>query len=145
MLGRDYPAENCSIARALEVVGERWSLLILRDSLFRGMTQYSEFEESLGLASNVLANRLARFVTEGLLVHDGNRYRPTQMALDLAPVLLALTQWGDAWAAPDGAPVIYHATDKGTLRVEILDEGGHPTDPRLTEIVALPGPGSRST
>jgi DNA-binding HxlR family transcriptional regulator len=144
MLGRDYPAENCSIARALEVVGERWSLLILRDSLFRGMSQYSEFEESLGLASNVLANRLTRFVTEGLFVQDGNRYRPTQKARDLAPALLALTQWGDTWAAPDGAPVIYHATDMDTLRVEIVDESGRPTDPRLVQISARPGPGSRS-
>jgi DNA-binding HxlR family transcriptional regulator len=144
MLGRDYPAENCSIARALEVVGERWSLLILRDALFRGMSQYSEFEESLGLASNVLASRLARFVTDGLFVQDSNRYLPTQKARDLVPALLALTQWGDTWTAPDGAPVIYHATDKGALRVEILDEGGHPIDPRLAEIGVRPGPGSRS-
>ena len=144
MLGREYPWENCSIARALEIVGERWSLLILRDALLRGMTQFSEFEASLGIASNVLASRLSRFVAEGLLLQGGNRYRPTVKALDLVPVLLALTQWGDTWAAPNGAPVVYQTTGTGPLRVEILGGDGHPIDPRQTEVIAGPGPGSRS-
>jgi DNA-binding HxlR family transcriptional regulator len=143
MLHRDYPDENCSIARALEIAGERWSLLILRDSLFRQLTLFSEFEQSLGVASNVLANRLARFVAEGLFVLDGNHYRPTSKARDLAPALLALTQWGDTWAGPHGAPVIYHAADGRTLRVQIVDADGHPVEAR-SEIMATPGPGSRS-
>ncbi len=96
------------------------------------------------MASNVLASRLANFVADGLFVHDGNQYRPTVKALDLIPALIALTQWGDSWAAPDGAPVIYHATDRGPLRVELLDAGGRSFDCRQTEVIARPGPGSRS-
>jgi len=64
MLGRGYPEENCSIARAREMLGERWSLLIMRDALFRGMSRFSEFQRSLEVATNVLADRLARFVDE---------------------------------------------------------------------------------
>ena len=55
MLGRDYTGQNCSIARTLELVGERWSLLIIRDALFAGLTRFSEFQRSLGIAPNVLA------------------------------------------------------------------------------------------
>jgi DNA-binding HxlR family transcriptional regulator len=86
MLGTTYEKQNCSAARALEVVGERWSLLILRDALFRGMTRFSEFERSLGLAPNVLAKRLEGFVASGLLEKstDGgdhvDRYRPPRKA-----------------------------------------------------------------
>src|SRR5437867_12633855 len=67
VLGRTYEGQNCSAARALEVVGERWSLLIMRDALFRGMTRFSDFQRSLGLASNVLAKRLDGFVENGVM------------------------------------------------------------------------------
>jgi DNA-binding HxlR family transcriptional regulator len=60
MLGRTYENENCSAARALEVVGERWSLLIVRDAICRGTTKFSEFQRNLGLAPNILASRLGR-------------------------------------------------------------------------------------
>ena len=67
MLGRTYDGQDCSAARTLELVGERWSLLIIRDALFAGMTRFSEFERSLGIAPNVLAARLAWFVEAGLV------------------------------------------------------------------------------
>ena len=67
VLGRTYEGQNCSAARALEVVGERWSLLIMRDALFRGTTRFSDFQRSLGLASNVLAKRLDGFVENGVM------------------------------------------------------------------------------
>ena len=89
MLGRTYEGQNCSIARALECVGERWTLLIIRDALFRDMTRFSEFERSLGVAPNILASRLQRLVDDGLMMVDGKgtdarRYRLTAKGGDLA-------------------------------------------------------------
>jgi DNA-binding HxlR family transcriptional regulator len=127
VLGRTYNDENCSAARALEVAGERWSLLILRDSIFRGLTRFSEFERSLGLATNVLASRLDRFVAEGLMElvptsdqSDQLEYRITQKGLDFEKVLVALTAWGDKWSAPDGPPIQYHHADcGGPINIEL--------------------------
>jgi DNA-binding HxlR family transcriptional regulator len=67
MLGRLYEGQDCSAARALELVGERWSLLILRDAMFRGYTRYGQFQKSLGIASNILAKRLEDFVAAGIM------------------------------------------------------------------------------
>jgi DNA-binding HxlR family transcriptional regulator len=112
MLGNCYDRENCSAARALEVAGERWSLLILRNAAFGGMTRFSEFEKALRIAPNILAARLERFVEEGLMtVAPGSaghqEYHLTEKGMDFKPVIVALTQWGDRWAAPDGAPIVY--------------------------------------
>ena len=144
MLGRDYPGENCSIARALELFGDRWSMLILRDALFRGFSRYSEFQQSLDIATNVLAERLARFVEAGLLELDDGSYRPTAKARDVTPALIALTAWGDAWAAPHGAPIIYRTEADRDVHLEIRDQRGrHITSGEA--IIARPGPGSRRT
>jgi len=67
MLGRTYESQNCSVARSLELIGERWSLLILRDAIFAGATRFGDFQRSLGLASNILTTRLDRFVETGLM------------------------------------------------------------------------------
>jgi DNA-binding HxlR family transcriptional regulator len=114
MLGRLYENQICSAARALEVVGERWSLLILRDALFRGFVRFSDFQKSLGLAPNILASRLDGFVGAGLMEARPSPIKPehreyvlTPKGLDFKPVVLALTAWGDRWAAPDGAPVVF--------------------------------------
>lgn len=120
MLGKTYERENCSAARALEQVGERWSLLIIRDALFRGRRQFGEFQRSLGLASNVLATRLDGFVVAGIMErrsyssHKGHyEYLLTDKGRDLAPVVIALTAWGDRWAAPNGPPIRYRHRDCG--------------------------------
>jgi DNA-binding HxlR family transcriptional regulator len=120
MLGKTYERENCSAARALEHVGERWSLLIIRDALFRGRRQFAEFQRSLGLASNVLATRLDAFVAAGIMERrtysshaDHYEYVLTDKGRDLAPVVIALTAWGDRWAAPDGPPIFYRHRDCG--------------------------------
>jgi DNA-binding HxlR family transcriptional regulator len=110
MLGTTYDNQNCSAARALELVGERWSLLILRDAMFRGMSRFSQFERSLGVAPNVLAKRLEALVASGLLTKDADssaaeHYRMTAKGLSVKPVIVALTAWGDQWAAPQGPPV----------------------------------------
>lgn len=112
MLGRTYDREICSAARALEIAGERWSLLILRNAMFAGMTRFTQFQDSLGIAPNVLASRLKHFVESGIMEMsdeggDGHEsYLLTPMGLDFKPVIMALVEWGDRWAAPEGPPIV---------------------------------------
>jgi DNA-binding HxlR family transcriptional regulator len=125
MLGRTYEREICSAARALEIAGERWSLLILRNAAFAGMTRFTAFQESLGIAPNVLTARLERFVEEGLMTATpaatGHpEYHLTAKGLDFKPVIMALTEWGDRWAAPDGAPIAFeHDQCGGRVRTHL--------------------------
>ena len=114
MLGRTYDQENCSAARALEVVGERWSLLIIRNAMLAGATRLTEIQRQLGIATNTLSSRLDRFVESGLMEtrpipgdHEVREYVLTTKGLDLLPVIVALSEWGDRWAAPDGPPILY--------------------------------------
>ena len=128
MLGRTYHREICSAARALEIAGERWSLLILRNAAFAGMTRFTDFQKSLGIAPNVLATRLEHFVEAGLLATSGGSqghqtYHLTEKGLDFKPVIIALTEWGDRWAAPDGPPIVYeHEGCGGHVRHELYCE-----------------------
>lgn len=102
---------NCSVGRALDVVGEKWSLLIVRDA-FNGVRRYEEFRRHIGLSEAVLADRLRKLTAAGILRAEPYRepgtrtrseYRLTPKGRDLWPVLLALKQWGDAHAAdPEG-------------------------------------------
>ena len=116
MLHRDYDGQTCSIARTLEVVGERWSLLVLREAL-AGTRRFDDFQSKLGIARNVLQTRLTRLVDEGVLERRLYQERPqryeyvlTPAGRDLLPVLIALMRWGDAHRAPDGPPtLIRHA------------------------------------
>ena len=96
---------QCSIAAALEAVGERWSLLILRGA-FNGLHHFEEFQTTLGIARNILSNRLVRLVENGILerVPDAAdrrkvSYRLTEKGRDLLPVLLSLRQWGERWVS----------------------------------------------
>jgi len=121
MLGRTYDDQVCSAARALEIVGERWTLLIVRDALFAGARRFSEFQTSLGIATNVLAKRLEGLVANGVLeprlleqLPGRYEYLLTEKGRDLAKVIVALTEWGDAWASPDGPPKVYRHADCGT-------------------------------
>jgi DNA-binding HxlR family transcriptional regulator len=118
MLGRTYDREVCSAARALEVAGERWSLLILRNAAFAGVTRFTDFQQRLGIAPNVLAARLELFVAEGLMTvapapTGYGEYRLTDKGLDFKPVIIALTEWGDRWAAPEGPPIRYQHDECG--------------------------------
>src|SRR3954454_16966254 len=103
VLNRDYEGQNCSIARALEVVGERWTLLIIRD-VFLGLRRFDVLQQSLGIARNVLADRLNRLVEEGVLerVRYSERperfeYRLTRKGRELNIALTGLRQWGDKY------------------------------------------------
>ena len=109
MLRRDYPALDCSVAKALEVIGERWSLLIVR-GVMHGNRRFGEMQESLGIARNVLSARLQRLVDEEILERRAYQESPpryeyflTQKGLDLWPALIALLHWGERYSpAPDG-------------------------------------------
>jgi DNA-binding HxlR family transcriptional regulator len=116
MLPRTYESQNCSIARALEVLGDRWTLLIIRDAFLR-VRRFEDFQRDLGVARNVLADRLGRLVDEGILKRvryqerpERYEYRLTEKGVDLWPVTMALMHWGDRHYAPDeGRPrVIRH-------------------------------------
>ena len=102
---------NCSVAQCLEVVGEWWTLLIVRDALF-GVRRFDDFQARLGISRNVLNQRLSRLVDEGVLERVAYQdhppryeYRPTAKGVDLWTVVDAMRRWGDRWAAPDGPPV----------------------------------------
>ena len=130
MLGRAYPGQNCSIARTLEVVGERWTLLILRDA-FLGVTRFDAFREHLGIAGNVLQTRLTTLTGEGLLERRAYQDRPprfeyvlTDAGRDLLPVIIALLRWGDAHRAPDGPPtLVLHAGCGGAISPALVCDG----------------------
>jgi len=141
----DFGAMPCSIARTLAVIGEPWTPLILRDVVF-GLTKFDELQRDLGVATNILADRLTTLVEHGLLTREPYRTRPvryryelTEKGTDVVPVLLALLRWGDRWAAdPAGPPVtvVHH-------------DCGAPTEPTLTCSVCgrplqLPALGARS-
>jgi DNA-binding HxlR family transcriptional regulator len=94
---------DCSVARAMEVVGERWTFLVLREA-FSGVRRFEDMQRDLGIARNVLADRLGRLVEHGVLVRRPyqdrplrHEYRLTPMGLDLYPALVGLLQWGDRW------------------------------------------------
>lgn len=139
---------NCSIARSLEIVGEWWTPLILRDA-FLGVTRFDEFQERLGIARNVLATRLDRLVEAGVMerrsYEEARRrydYVLTPKGRALWPVLEALRQWGDEWVlGPGREPVqLLHTTCGARTRAEMAC--GHCGERlRPGEIRPVPGPG----
>ncbi|MDM7854560.1 winged helix-turn-helix transcriptional regulator [Cellulomonas alba] len=141
MLGKTYDTQVCSIARSLELVGERWSLLIVRDALFAGVTRFADFQHNLGIASNVLASRLESFVASGVMERaDDADYVLTEKGRALAVALMALTEWGDAWATDAEPPILYaHAGCGGAVHVGAACDlhGPVPAD----DVVARVGPG----
>jgi DNA-binding HxlR family transcriptional regulator len=147
VLGSRYDSQVCSISRSLEVFGERWTLLIMRNALFAGSTRFVEFQRSLGIATNVLSARLAHLVEQGVLEHrqpgpgDAPEYHLTDKGRDLLPALVALTDWGDRWAAPEGAPVEYrHGPGAHAVHLSLVCDECGPLS-IATDVEALPGPG----
>jgi len=112
MLKNDYLGQDCSVARALEVVGERWTLLIVRE-LLRRPRRFLELKRLTGVAPNILTTRLERMAEMGIVEssavsdkRDWVEYRLTPKGRDLFPVVNALMAWGDRYAAPSGPPVV---------------------------------------
>ncbi|MCO5997439.1 winged helix-turn-helix transcriptional regulator [Actinoallomurus rhizosphaericola] len=151
MLHRTYDDQNCSIARALEIVGERWTLLIIRDA-FEGVRRFDDFQADLGVARNVLTDRLSRLCDEGILRRhryqerpDRYEYRLTRKGVGLWPAMMSLLLWGDQHYAEDGSPVVLtHRGCTGRLTPALTcSECGAAMGP--TDVEPRPGPGARPT
>jgi DNA-binding HxlR family transcriptional regulator len=148
VLPRTYDNQICSIARTLEVIGDRWTMLVIRDA-FAGVRRFEDFQRRLGCARNVLSDRLTRLVDDGLLEKrryqdrpERYEYRLTQKGIDLWPVVVSLMKWGDRHEPnPDGPPMIVrHRGGGGDLDDHfICTRCGEPVEPRTSE--AVPGPG----
>ena len=126
MQRKSFSAMPCPIARSLERVGEWWSILILRDA-FHGLTQFDQFQKSLGIAPNMLARRLNALVENGLLQRRRYSERPprdeyvlTERGRDFRPVLWALLAWGNKHFAPEGPSVVVVDAETGTEADPVL-------------------------
>lgn len=137
---------RCSIDRTLEVVGDRWSVLLVRNA-FRGSSRFAEFRDSLGIASDVLTARLRTLVDAGIMERRPYRdagarerfsYHLTPAGIDLLPVLGALQQWGDDHRpAPEGPPATFRsALDGAPVRVAFVD--GDDRVLPVTDVVNVP-------
>jgi DNA-binding HxlR family transcriptional regulator len=149
MLGNTYDTQVCSIARSLELIGERWTILIIRDA-FLGVRRFDDFQRSLGVARNVLQGRLEGLVENGILERvryqerpERFEYRLTEKGIDLWPVVVSLLSWGDKHVAPDGPAVIMeHRGCGGRVNDRrICDECGALLGPR--DVKARRGPAAK--
>ncbi|HWM86879.1 MAG TPA: helix-turn-helix domain-containing protein [Kofleriaceae bacterium] len=146
---RRFQGENCSIARALEVLGDWWTLLVVREA-FLGTRRFADFEANLPISKNVLTQRLSHLVEHGVLervdagVHGPRyEYELTRMGKDLVVVLTALRQWADRWVfGPGREPVLFcdRRTGRPIPRLLLRGEDGEPL--RAGEIEMRPGPGA---
>jgi DNA-binding HxlR family transcriptional regulator len=148
----DYDSANCAIGAAVGILGERPTFLLLREA-FNGVRRFDDMQRRTGMPRQVLSDRLARLVTEGLLRkvpyrESGQRrrdeYRLTAKGLDLYPVLVALMQWGDQYAVgPAGPQVLLRHRDCGEpVQVQLSCRAGHVLD-SAREVTPVPGPGAR--
>lgn len=142
--------EPCSVSKTLSVIGDRWTLLILRDC-FRKVRRFDDFQERLGIGRPVLADRLQKLVDNSVLMKAAYQDRPmryeyrlTQKGLDLYPVIMSMNRWGDRYMPEKkGPPLLYrHVTCGHTFElVQICSECGEELDPRGVHVEA--GPGAR--
>jgi DNA-binding HxlR family transcriptional regulator len=148
----DYDSANCAIGATVGVLGERPTFLVLREA-FNGVRRFEDMQRRTGMPRQVLSQRLARLVTEGLLrkvpyQESGQRrrteYRLTEKGLDLYPVLVALMEWGDTYAVgPPGPQVVLRHRDCGEpVRLQMSCAAGHVLE-SAREVTPVPGPGAR--
>ncbi len=146
---RRFKDQNCSIAQSLEVLGDWWTLLVVREA-FVGTRRFADFEANLDIAKNILSARLDHLVAHGVLarvdagVHGPHfEYELTPMGKDLATLMTALQQWGDRWIYGEGREpllLLDRRTGRRIPRVRILGDEGRPLAPRDIELA--PGPGA---
>ena len=143
---KSFDHMDCSLAQTLNIIGERWTLLILRDAFF-GAKRFGQFERNLGIAKNILAARLEMLVEEGILEKREREEGPhaeyvlTDEGLDLQPILLSMTHWGDKYRPnPKGGRTVFveRKTGKPIRRMGVISETGKVLKPR--DIRATPGP-----
>ncbi|MEQ8346742.1 MAG: helix-turn-helix domain-containing protein [Sneathiellaceae bacterium] len=142
--------ERCSVARTVAVIGDRWSLLILRDCFLR-VRRFDDFQARLGITRHLLSDRLKKLVRYGVLRRAPYQERPrryeyilTQKGLDLHPVLMAVVHWGDMHMGDEpGRPALHRHRQCGQLfdPVTTCSECGEPVTAR--DVVVEPGPGAR--
>lgn len=149
---RDYDTENCSIQRTLNVIGDKWTILVLREA-FNGVRRFDQIRDHVGVSDAVLSDRLRKLVRAGVLDaspyrEPGRRtrheYRLTDKGVDLYPVMIALLQWGDRYCADPAGPsvLVTHRDCDEPVEAVIQCSSGH----RMTSLrqgKATPGPGAR--
>src|SRR3954463_2223050 len=150
MLPRTYEDQNCSVARALEVLGDRWTLLVIRDA-FVGVRRFDDFQRDLGVARNVLSDRLQRLVDEGVLERRSYQERPERLeeplseeGLDLWAGLTTLMEWAPRhYAPPAGLPRVVRHRDCGGTVTEHLTCARCGAELSARDVVSEAGPGAR--
>jgi DNA-binding HxlR family transcriptional regulator len=141
----DWP---CSIARSVDLLGDWWTPLVLRES-FYGVRRFDDFQRNLGIGRNILTQRLKRLVDEGLLERRQYQDRPTRheyiltdKGRDFFPVIVAMVRWGDRWLAGDQGPpvVLHHRPCDHDLEAEVVcSQCGEPV--RMHDVTSRLGPG----
>jgi DNA-binding HxlR family transcriptional regulator len=151
MRNTSFAQMHCSLARSLEVMGDWWSPLVLRD-LYLGLDRFDQLVTDLGISRNLLTDRLATLVDAGLVQREAYQDRPvryaynlTEAGRELVPVLLALTAWGDRWATPeDGPPIRFRHDTCGRMTTPTVccSECGDPLS--TSTVTPRQGPGGRT-
>src|ERR1700742_4892713 len=149
MYRKRFTDMNCSIARALDEVGEWWSLLIVRECT-QGRQRFDEFQNELGIARNILTSRLERLTELGIIERfpledraNTDGYRLTAKGEELYPVIVALMQWGDRWLCPNGKPPMRLVEDAtGRTVDEIAVRSAKGTKLSFRDVRFAPGPGA---
>jgi DNA-binding HxlR family transcriptional regulator len=147
-----WSADNCTIGRTLEVIGEKWTFVVLRE-VFMGVRRFDDMRVRTSIPRQVLASRLSRLVEHGVLRREPYReprsrvryeYRPTEKGFDLYPVLQALLEWGNRYLAdPSGGPLTTVHRDCGAEVALVLRcQDGHEID-KMREVAGRPGPGAQ--
>lgn len=149
MRWEDLEKQPCSIARSLAVFGDRWTLLVLREC-FLGVKKFADFQENLGISKTIVADRLRHLTDHGILekiAYQQNpvryKYKLTQKGLDIYPVFLSITHWGDTYyAGKKGAPLVYHhrTCDHDFEPITQCSECGETVVAK--DVQAVPGPGA---
>jgi DNA-binding HxlR family transcriptional regulator len=148
----EWSADNCTIGRTLDVIGDRWSLLLLRE-VFQGIRRFDQLTVRTAIPRQMLTDRLERLVADGLLRREPYRepgqrsrheYKLTAKGLDLYPVLVALQQWGDAYlAGPEGSPIEFAHRDCDEPLDQVLRcRAGHELTSNR-DVIGRVGPGAR--
>jgi DNA-binding HxlR family transcriptional regulator len=147
-----YDLENCGIKRALDVLGEKWTLLILREAIY-GLRRFDDFARALKCGRGILSSRLKTLVEANVLdkrdyLEPGNRHRPeyhlTAKGRDLYPAMLALSQWSDRWDLPKDGPAA-RVVDKESKRAVhvVMTSRSDVANLTMNDILVRPGPGAK--
>ena len=144
--------DNCTVGRAMAILGEKWTFVVLRE-IFNGIRRFDQMRDHTAIPRQVLTNRLANLVDQGILYRhpyrapgerERHEYRLTPKGFDLYPILVAILTWGDKYLAdPEGSPVqIVHRDCTAPVTAHLTCADGHPvTTPR--ELITRAGPGAR--